>query len=362
MKLLTYLSTALPVIAVSALSASGELQTQPRPTATNATSEMPANPKAPGLAEALPSLDAKTRQILARQVALDRAGFSPGEIDGAAGANLDRAMAAFKAAHGTAELGGASDSPVTTYTISPEDAAGPFAGTLPEDMVEKSKLSALSYASVLEMLGERFHASPKLLQRLNPNAAFAAGEAIVVPNVEPFVAPTTTAEKTDGAKPGTAKADPAKADPAKTPANASAAGPDEVVTVIVTERTKTLEVQNAEGKVIFHAPVTVGSKNDPLPVGDWKINGVGRNPVFHYNPDLFWDADPTHAKAKIAPGPNNPVGVVWIDLTKEHYGIHGTPEPSRIGHTESHGCIRLTNWDAMRVAQLVKPGTKVTLR
>ena len=116
------------------------------------------------------------------------------------------------------------------------------------------------------------------------------------------------------------------------------------------------------GSVVLYAPVTVGSSNDPLPIGDWKVTGVQRDPVFHYNPDLFWDADPSHAKAKIPAGPNNPVGVVWVDLSRPHYGLHGSPEPSRIGHTESHGCVRLTNWDALRVAALVAPGTKVAFR
>jgi len=134
------------------------------------------------------------------------------------------------------------------------------------------------------------------------------------------------------------------------------------LTITVTDRTKTLEVKDASGAVVFHAPVTVGSENDPLPVGEWKVNGVSRNPVFNYNPKLFWDGDPTHAKAKIPAGPNNPVGVAWIDLNKEHYGIHGTPEPARIGYTESHGCIRLSNWDVMRLAAMVSPGTKVVLR
>jgi lipoprotein-anchoring transpeptidase ErfK/SrfK len=109
----------------------------------------------------------------------------------------------------------------------------------------------------------------------------------------------------------------------------------------------------------MHAPVTSGSEHDPLPVGTWAVTSVGRNPSFNYNPDLFWDADPSHGKAKIPPGPNNPVGVVWIDLSKPHYGIHGTPEPSTIGHTESHGCVRLTNWDALRLAAMVGKGTKV---
>jgi lipoprotein-anchoring transpeptidase ErfK/SrfK len=96
-----------------------------------------------------------------------------------------------------------------------------------------------------------------------------------------------------------------------------------------------------------------------LPIGEWKVNGVQYNPTFRYNPALFWDADPSHTKANIPPGPNGPVGVAWIDISKEHYGLHGTPEPTQIGRTESHGCVRLTNWDVLRLAKLVRPGTQV---
>ena len=107
---------------------------------------------------------------------------------------------------------------------------------------------------------------------------------------------------------------------------------------------------------------TIGSEHDPLPIGEWKIRGVGQKSGFPLQPDLFWDANPEHTKAKIKPGPNNPVGVVWIDLDKDHYGIHGTPEPSRVGHTTSHGCIRLTNWDAAELAAMVKPGVPAILK
>jgi len=131
---------------------------------------------------------------------------------------------------------------------------------------------------------------------------------------------------------------------------------------VVTKSTSALTIEDAKGQVLFHAPVTSGSTHDPLPIGTWKVNGVQRNPKFHYNPQLFWDATPGDRKATLQAGPNNPVGVVWIDLSKPHYGIHGTPEPSKIGHVESHGCVRLTNWDAERVAAWVKPGTRVVFK
>ncbi len=127
----------------------------------------------------------------------------------------------------------------------------------------------------------------------------------------------------------------------------------------MSKKASVLTGYDEKGQVIFHAPVTSGSEHDSLPLGNWVVTAVLRNPTFHYNPDLFWDADPTSVKAKIPAGPNNPVGVVWIDIDKPHYGIHGGPEPGRIGYSASHGCVRLTNWDAARLAGLVKKGTPV---
>jgi lipoprotein-anchoring transpeptidase ErfK/SrfK len=145
---------------------------------------------------------------------------------------------------------------------------------------------------------------------------------------------------------------------ADTPEATGTAGTSDVV-VTVSKSTSALTVTDPSGRVLMYAPVTTGSEQDPLPLGEWKVNGVSLNPTFNYNPELFWDADPAHSKAKIPPGPNNPVGLVWIDLSKEHYGIHGSPEPTTIGKTESHGCVRLTNWDAVKLAGMVRPGTRV---
>jgi len=132
--------------------------------------------------------------------------------------------------------------------------------------------------------------------------------------------------------------------------------------VVVSKSESAVRAYDASGALLAFYAATIGSQHDPLPIGEWKINGVARNPKFHYNPELFWDAKPTSDKATIQAGPNNPVGLVWIDLSKSHYGIHGTPEPSKVGHAESHGCIRLTNWDALELASMVKPGTPATLK
>jgi lipoprotein-anchoring transpeptidase ErfK/SrfK len=129
--------------------------------------------------------------------------------------------------------------------------------------------------------------------------------------------------------------------------------------VVVDKSDGWLKGYDQAGKLVAMFTVTTGSEHDPLPLGEWKINVVDKNPPFNYNPDLFWDAEPGDEKALLPPGPNGPVGVVWIDLSKEHYGIHGTPEPQTIGRAQSHGCVRLANWDAARLAGMVSTSTKV---
>ncbi len=306
----------------------------------------PARPKRAKLDRAAVN-DPATKSLVARgtsgsatlraQVLLDRARFSPGEIDAVCATNMGKAVAGFQKARGAPPTGvvlpatwkllNVDTAPVLVrYVIRPEDVAGPFED-VPQETMEKAKLPVLGYANALEGISEKFHSSPKLLTRLNPGKSFdKTGEEIVVPNVR-------------GSNP-----------------------PTRATKIVVDKSDLTVTAYGVSDKPLAQYPATMGSEHGPLPIGNWKVIGVSKNPPFHYNPDLFWDADANDEKTTIQPGPNNPVGVVWIELSKSHYGIHGTPEPSTIGKTQSHGCIRLTNWDAKELSEMVAPGTPAILQ
>ena len=340
---------AASVTSLTSLSAAKAPSPTPTRTVAPAQAATAIPPAAP--ADAAPDLS-----LIHVQVILDRLAFSPGVIDGKRGMSLSAALKGFQEANGLPQTGEPdavtlhalaahrSWRPVARVKLTPELLAGPYYPNLPHGEDEQAKLPDIGYHRPLEKLAEMFHTTPETLVALNGEGTrISPGTSIVVPNV------VVTNHAYDGKLPDHWRATLAQL-------NVDAQQP-QAAKVVVSKKDKLLRAYDASGKLVAQFMVTTGSTHDPLPIGSWKIYGADYNPKFHYNPALFWDAKKGDTKAMLPPGPNGPVGVVWLDLSKEHYGIHGTPEPALIGRTASHGCVRLTNWDAARLAQMVKPGT-----
>lgn len=293
-------------------------------------------PKAPKVSKPNdPPFPGAAREPIAKlQVVLDRAGISPGAIDGRSGSNLAKALDAYERKTGARldmtdgaaidrALAGSGGPAFATYVISASDAAGPFVASVPADYGHKARLDRLSYTSTLEMLAERFHMAESYLKALNPDAVFSR------PGTRIKVAATGT--RANGA----------------------------VTKIVADKGRKQVRAYDSSGRLVAAYPATIGSSDTPSPSGIVAVDRVAFDPEYTYNPKLNFRQGANDRVLTIPPGPNGPVGTIWIALSKPTYGIHGTPEPAQIGKTESHGCVRLTNWDADELARMVRPGTAV---
>lgn len=378
--------------------------------AASEAASLPADPELAAF-ETEDIADPTPRPEMQLQVVLDRQGFGPGVIDGGMGMATQNALKGFQEARSLAVTGELDaetrqaldrwrDVPATRVVRIPESWGQLEFADVPEEPEDQAKMTHLGYESLGEKLAERFHTTVEVLEELNPGGrpagiagvdgsdaaaagtadlaaggqATAQGNAAEARRAAASPSPSATPQPVafrpgqlirvpniglDGARPA---ADGDK-DWRRTLASLGVAGDQPKVTRVVVDKSESwLKGYDESGELVAMYTVTSGSGHDPLPLGDWKILGVSRNPPFNYNPDLFWDAEPGDEKATLPPGPNGPVGVVWIDLSKEHYGIHGTPEPQTIGRAQSHGCVRLTNWDAARLAGMVDGSTQVVFQ
>jgi len=274
--------------------------------------------------------------VLKAEVLLDRLNLSPGLVDGKTDENAEKAIVAFQRSRGLVASGKldqvtgdklcafASAPVLIAYSITDDDIRGPFVRQIPRDFEGMARLHWLGYRSAAQLLAEKFHTSEQLIKRLNPGKTLdRAGTVITVPNVA------------DGRPDG------------------------QVFKIEIDKSAKVVRAFGRNDELVAFYPASIGSSEKPAPSGTYGVRRVVENPTYHYDPKFQFKGVQTHRKITIAPGPNNPVGLIWIDLTKASYGIHGTPHPEEIGKTQSHGCIRLTNWDALDLARRVRKGVPV---
>lgn len=268
-------------------------------------------------------------------VMLNNAHASPGAIDGSSGKNTLKAIASFQQINGMKATGvlsketwdalvaqQAGKAAFIEYTLTDADIKGPYAASIPHDYALQAKMKGLYYTRVTEMLGEKFHMDEDFLKKLNPKASFKkAGEKILVANIRNEV-------------------------------------PEDITLIVAHKGAKQLYLFNSRNQMIGSFPATIGSSDTPSPAGTYKVTGVAPNPWYSYSPSNFVQGKNTKPLS-LPPGPNGPVGNIWIGLSKKSFGIHGTPNPSAISKTASHGCIRLTNWDANDLGKKVKAGVTV---
>ena len=391
------LATAAFILPLSACTFTEADENQAAPIETAATT--PASDALLSNDTQAPVAEDKPRPLMQAQVVLDRLGFTPGVVDGKMGVSTVNALKGFQEARGMT-VSGELDEPTKqalaqwktitatrVVTIPAEFANEPYA-PIPEDRKDQAKLERMGYTSLGEKLAERFHTTEAVLAELNPQLAAGAGAtaAPAADEVGNMASPATdnSAAPTTAAKPGTPqlnyragmqlrvpnvgadKFDPAAVKDAKwsTTLQMLGVGTEQptAASIEVDKSDQVLRVLDKQGKLLAQFTATMGSSTYPLPIGTWKIKGNAYNPPWQYDPKLLENADKSDPVMQIPAGPNNPIGIVWIDLSKEHYGIHGTDSPDRIGRAESNGCIRLTNWDAARLAQMVKPGIQAVFK
>lgn len=341
--------------------------------------------------------DTEQRPMMQAQVTLDRLGFGPGVIDGEMGISTRNALEGFQEASDL-QVTGQLDEPTrqalgqgqqfaaTRIVRIPEDWAQEQYRPIPDDPADQAQLDRMGYTSLDERLAERFHTTVDVLRALNPGgvpagmaAAQNSGPGAAAQPPSPSATPGAAAQP-DAAAPangatfrpgqlvrvpniGADRIVPGAVQDESWQRTLAALGvgsqQPEAARIVVSKSKNTLRAYDSNDRLIALFTVSSGSEQDPLPLGDWKILGKAYNPDYSYDPTLLRNAPNSDDKQRLPPGPNNPVGVVWIDLSKEHYGIHGTPEPQTIGRAQSNGCVRLTNWDAARLAQMVSTATEV---